>query len=62
MTIGSYQLNKDSGTREGQVELGVVSSDDLGDTVFYESHHLLDTGSGVWDMKWTQRSPLMVCV
>ena len=59
VAVASYQLIQDTGTREGQVELGVVSRD-TGDTVSYESHHILDTGSGVLDMKWSHHDkPLL---
>ena len=45
VAVGSYQLIQATGTREGQVELGVVVSRDIGDNVSYESHHILDTPS-----------------
>ena len=60
VAVGSYQLIQDTGAREGQVQLGVVSRDTNGDHVSYESNHILDTGSGVLDMKWSHHDkPLL---
>ena len=58
VAVGTYQLNQDTGLREGQVELGVVRASD---NVSYERQHILDTGSGVLDMKWSRHedSPLL---
>ena len=58
VALGTYQLNQDTGLREGQVELGLVRA---GDNVTYESQNILDTGSGVLDMKWSNHedNPLL---
>ena len=58
VALGTYQLNQDTGLREGQVELGLVRASD---NVSYESQHILDTGSGVLDMKWSnhENNPLL---
>ena len=59
VAVGTYQLNQETGHREGQTELGVVTTTDS-ESVSYESHSILDTCSGVLDMKWSRHEkPLL---